>query len=103
MLVCLSLFPQVRAPVQYLVRSLQRELARSRIAHLLASNRILGLCSRQSHLGAGVRYNAQKRKVGAYYSTPIYAFRCKCHLCSGWFEIRTDPKVSSRSAKLYGP
>ncbi|KAG7528987.1 hypothetical protein FFLO_05845 [Filobasidium floriforme] len=45
-----------------------------------------------SHLGAGVRYNAQKRKVGEYYSTAIYAFRCKCHLCSGWFEIRTDPK-----------
>lgn len=50
-----------------------------------------------SHLGAGVRYNAQKRKVGNYYSTPIYAFRCKCHLCSGWFEIRTDPKVSFQS------
>ncbi|WVQ79327.1 hypothetical protein IAT38_001424 [Cryptococcus sp. DSM 104549] len=49
-----------------------------------------GTCN--AHLGAGVRYNAQKRKVGAYYSTPIYAFRCKCHLCSGWFEIRTDPK-----------
>ncbi|KAL1406443.1 Protein saf4 [Vanrija albida] len=45
-----------------------------------------------NHIGAGVRYNAQKRKVGAYYSTPIYAFRCKCHLCSGWFEIRTDPQ-----------
>lgn len=39
-----------------------------------------------------MRYNAQKSKVGAYYSTPIYAFRCKCHLCSGWFEIRTDPQ-----------
>jgi len=40
----------------------------------------------------GVRYNAEKRKIGMYYSTPIFAFRCKCHLCSGWFEIRTDPK-----------
>nr|ODN95552.1 coiled-coil domain-containing protein 130 [Cryptococcus depauperatus CBS 7855] len=49
-----------------------------------------GTCN--AHIGAGVRYNAQKRKVGNYYSTPIYAFRCKCHLCSGWFEIRTDPK-----------
>lgn len=43
----------------------------------------------------GVRYNAEKRKVGMYYSTPIYAFRCKCHLCDGWFEIHTDPKVST--------
>ncbi|KLT39605.1 DUF572-domain-containing protein [Cutaneotrichosporon oleaginosum] len=50
-----------------------------------------GTCN-QNHIGAGVRYNAQKKKVGNYYSTPIYAFRCKCHLCSGWFEIRTDPK-----------
>ncbi|GMK55906.1 hypothetical protein CspeluHIS016_0209620 [Cutaneotrichosporon spelunceum] len=49
-----------------------------------------GTCN--NHIGAGVRYNAQKKKVGNYYSTPIYAFRCKCHLCSGWFEIRTDPK-----------
>lgn len=47
----------------------------------------------EAHLGAGVRYNAKKRKVGAYHSTPIYAFRCKCHLCDGFFEIRTDPQV----------
>ncbi len=40
-----------------------------------------------------MRYNAEKKKVGNYYSTPIYSFRCKCHLCDGWFEIHTDPKV----------
>ncbi|KAG6810429.1 hypothetical protein H0H92_011871 [Tricholoma furcatifolium] len=40
----------------------------------------------------GVRYNAEKKKIGNYYSTPIYSFRCKCHLCDGWFEIQTDPK-----------
>jgi len=45
-----------------------------------------------NHIGMGVRYNAEKRKVGMYFSTPIFAFRCKCHLCDGWFEIRTDPK-----------
>ncbi|KAH8928635.1 DUF572-domain-containing protein [Atractiella rhizophila] len=45
-----------------------------------------------AHIGMGVRYNAEKKKVGMYYSTPIYAFRCKCHLCSHWFEIRTDPQ-----------
>lgn len=27
-----------------------------------------------------------------YYTTPIYSFRCKCHLCGNWFEIRTDPQ-----------
>lgn len=54
-----------------------------------------GTCG--SHIGAGVRYNAQKRRVGNYYSTPVWAFRCKCHLCGGWFEIRTDPKVRRRA------
>ncbi|KAI0048963.1 DUF572-domain-containing protein [Auriscalpium vulgare] len=45
-----------------------------------------------AHIGMGVRYNAEKKKIGMYYSTPIFSFRCKCHLCSGWFEIHTDPK-----------
>ncbi|KAH7912031.1 DUF572-domain-containing protein [Hygrophoropsis aurantiaca] len=49
-----------------------------------------GTCN--NHIGMGVRYNAEKKKIGAYYSTPIYSFRCKCHLCDGWFEIETDPK-----------
>ena len=40
-----------------------------------------------------MRYNAEKQKVGNYYSTPIWAFRFKCHLCSGRIEIRTDPQV----------
>ncbi|CCM07055.1 uncharacterized protein FIBRA_09377 [Fibroporia radiculosa] len=49
-----------------------------------------GTCN--NHIGMGVRYNAEKKKIGNYYSTPIYSFRCKCHLCDGWFEIETDPK-----------
>jgi coiled-coil domain-containing protein 130 len=53
----------------------------------------------QAHIGAGVRYNARKQKVGNYYSTPIYGFKCKCHLCDGWFEIRTDPKVSAAAGR----
>jgi coiled-coil domain-containing protein 130 len=31
-------------------------------------------------VGMGVRYNAEKKKVGMYYTTPIYQFRMKCHL-----------------------
>ncbi|EGG01690.1 uncharacterized protein MELLADRAFT_27155, partial [Melampsora larici-populina 98AG31] len=46
----------------------------------------------EAHIGMGVRYNAEKKKVGMYYTTPIYSFRCKCHLCGNWFEIRTDPQ-----------
>eukprot|EP00117_Sycon_ciliatum_P004595 scpid55137/ scgid2373/ Coiled-coil domain-containing protein 130; 9 kDa protein len=44
------------------------------------------------HVGMGVRYNSEKRKVGNYYTTPIYRFRMKCHLCDNHFEIETDPK-----------
>ncbi|KAJ3238677.1 hypothetical protein HDU81_007415 [Chytriomyces hyalinus] len=46
----------------------------------------------EKHIGKGVRYNAEKKKVGMYYSTPIWQFRMKCHLCSSWMEIHTDPK-----------
>ncbi|BGO94239.1 hypothetical protein NBRC10512_006873 [Rhodotorula toruloides] len=45
-----------------------------------------------AHIGQGVRYNAEKKKVGNYYSTPIWSFRFKCHLCSGRIEIQTDPQ-----------
>ncbi|KAG0718237.1 Coiled-coil domain-containing protein 130 [Chionoecetes opilio] len=44
-----------------------------------------------NHIGTGVRYNAEKKKVGMYYSTPVYEFRMKCHLCDNHFEIKTDP------------
>ncbi|XP_046400716.1 coiled-coil domain-containing protein 130 homolog [Ischnura elegans] len=44
-----------------------------------------------NHIGMGVRYNAEKKKVGMYYSTPIYIFKMKCHLCDNHFEIQTDP------------
>ena len=45
-----------------------------------------------SHIGKGVRYNAEKKKVGNYYSTPVYSFTMKCHLCPQQFVIETDPK-----------
>ena len=48
-------------------------------------------------LHLGVRYNAEKKRVGNYYTTPIYRFRMKCHLCDNHFEIETDPKVSKKS------
>ena len=58
-----------------------------------------------NHIGMGVRYNAEKKKIGNYYSTPIYSFRCKCHLCDNWFTIETDPKVrflrSSPKSELF--
>ena len=49
-------------------------------------------CPKPSIIGQGVRFNAEKKKVGNYYSTPIYSFRMKHITCGGWIEIRTDPK-----------
>ena len=44
-----------------------------------------------NHVGMGVRFNSEKKKVGMYYTTPVYQFRMKCHLCNNHFEIKTDP------------
>merc|ERR1719192_18020 len=43
------------------------------------------------HIGMGVRYNAEKTKIGMYYTTPVYQFRMNCHLCSAKISIKTDP------------
>ncbi|KAF4519610.1 hypothetical protein B566_EDAN003777 [Ephemera danica] len=45
----------------------------------------------KNHIGMGVRYNAEKTKVGMYYTTPVYQFRMKCHLCDNHIEMKTDP------------
>ena len=45
----------------------------------------------KKHIGMGVRYNAEKTKLGMYYTTPIYQFRMKCHLCPNKIVIKTDP------------
>lgn len=46
-----------------------------------------------AHIGKGVRYNAEKKQAGNYFSTKIYNFRMKCHLCDNYIEINTDPEV----------
>lgn len=43
----------------------------------------------------GVRFNAEKHRAGAYYSTPIWLFRMRHPPCGTWLEIRTDPKTTS--------
>jgi coiled-coil domain-containing protein 130 len=47
------------------------------------------------HIAMGVRFNAEKKKVGYYHSTPIWDFSMTCHMCSHRFNIQTDPKVKS--------
>lgn len=32
--------------------------------------------------------------MGKYFSTPIYQFRMRCHLCPNYMEIKTDPEHS---------
>ncbi|KAI0860862.1 CWC16 protein [Xylaria cubensis] len=50
-----------------------------------------GTCSKPTIIGQGVRFNAEKKKVGAYHSTPIWSFRMRHTECGGVIEIRTDP------------
>ncbi|KAJ2849399.1 Protein saf4 [Coemansia brasiliensis] len=48
-----------------------------------------------SMLATGLRFNAEKKKIGNYYSTPIWSFRMKCRECGHWFEIHTNPKETT--------
>ncbi|KAI1803344.1 DUF455 domain protein [Daldinia bambusicola] len=49
-------------------------------------------CPQPTLIAQGVRFNAAKRKVGSYFSTPIFAFRLAHAACGGAIEIRTDPQ-----------
>ncbi|KAI9691130.1 MAG: hypothetical protein M1822_008750 [Bathelium mastoideum] len=49
-------------------------------------------CPPETLIGQGVRFNAEKKRVGHYHSTPIYSFRMRHPACGGWIEIRTDPQ-----------
>ncbi|KAI0965339.1 CWC16 protein [Xylaria arbuscula] len=50
-----------------------------------------GTCAKPTLIGQGVRFNAEKKKVGAYHSTPIWSFRMRHADCGGEIEIRTEP------------
>ncbi|KAI1747712.1 CWC16 protein [Xylaria castorea] len=50
-----------------------------------------GTCPKPTIIGQGVRFNAEKKKVGTYHSTPIWSFRMRHTDCGGAIEIRTDP------------
>lgn len=49
-------------------------------------------CDPETIIGQGVRFNAQKSRVGHFYSTPIWGFRIKHVDCGGWIQINTDPE-----------
>ncbi|KAK9382056.1 CWC16 protein [Kockiozyma suomiensis] len=53
----------------------------------------------EKYISQGTRFNAEKKRIGAYFTTPIFSFRFKCHLCKPttvhgehhYIEIQTDP------------
>lgn len=64
----------------------------------------------KNHVAMGVRFNAEKSKVGNYYTTPIYRFSMKCRFCDNHFVIQTDPSKfdyallsGARKKELPGP
>ncbi|KAH0378362.1 DUF572-domain-containing protein, partial [Aureobasidium melanogenum] len=59
-------------------------------------------CPKPTIIGQGVRFNAEKKKVGNYFSTPIWSFRMKHPACGGWIEIHTDPKNTAYVVKEGG-
>ena len=44
------------------------------------------------HIARGVRYNAEKKKCGTYFSSDVFEFQMNCHLCHQRFIIKTDPQ-----------
>ncbi|CAM6094962.1 unnamed protein product [Calypogeia fissa] len=46
----------------------------------------------QSMIAQGVRFNAEKKQVGNYYTTKIWSFKMKAACCGQEIEIQTDPK-----------
>ncbi|KAG9538780.1 DUF572-domain-containing protein, partial [Aureobasidium melanogenum] len=59
-------------------------------------------CPKPTIIGQGVRFNSEKKKVGNYFSTPIWSFRMKHPACGGWIEIHTDPKNTAYVVKEGG-
>ncbi|KMZ71980.1 putative Coiled-coil domain-containing protein [Zostera marina] len=45
-----------------------------------------------SMIAKGVRFNAEKKQVGNYYSTKIWSFSMKAACCKNLIVIQTDPK-----------
>lgn len=43
-------------------------------------------------IAKGVRFNAEKKAVGKYFSTKIWSFKMKAPCCQQEIEIQTDPK-----------
>ncbi|PTB76672.1 DUF572-domain-containing protein [Trichoderma longibrachiatum ATCC 18648] len=49
-------------------------------------------CPKPTLIGQGVRFNAEKKRAGSYFSTPVWEFRFRHAECGGAIVMRTDPK-----------
>lgn len=49
-------------------------------------------CAKPTIIGQGVRFNAEKKRVGSYFTSAIWSFRFRHVECGGLIEMRTDPK-----------
>ncbi|UKZ55234.1 hypothetical protein TrVGV298_009053 [Trichoderma virens] len=56
-------------------------------------------CPKPTIIGQGVRFNAEKKRAGNYYTTPIWSFRFRHTECGGWIEMRTDPKNTAEELR----
>ena len=49
-------------------------------------------CKPEFLIKQGIRFNAQKKKVGNYLSSPIFEFSMRHSVCGATISIRTDPE-----------
>ncbi|KAK0628981.1 CWC16 protein [Bombardia bombarda] len=49
-------------------------------------------CPAPTVIGQGVRFNAEKKRIGSYLTTPVWSFRMRHTACGGEIEIQTDPQ-----------
>ena len=47
----------------------------------------------KNHVAKGVRFNAEKKAIGAYFTTKIWQFSMTCHRCSHPLVFVTEPQV----------
>uniref|UniRef100_A0A7S4CSV3 Uncharacterized protein n=1 Tax=Eutreptiella gymnastica TaxID=73025 RepID=A0A7S4CSV3_9EUGL len=50
----------------------------------------------------GIRFNAEKKRIGSFHSTSIYSFAMKCLFCSGQIVIETDPENRTYAVRSGG-
>ncbi|GIX65602.1 cell cycle control related protein, putative [Babesia caballi] len=54
----------------------------------------------EAFIAKGVRFDAERKAVGKYFSTTIYAFLMSCQLCHNPIVIQTDPENTDYLCKV---